>query len=56
MRSVHIFDTTLRDGLKIPGVFLLPEERIQIAKQIQDLGVDVIEGGFPAASESQYKT
>ncbi len=55
MKHVKLFDTTLRDGLKIPGVFLLPDERIQIAKQLENLKVDVIEGGFPGASEEQYE-
>ncbi len=55
MKRVQFFDTTLRDGLKIPGVFLMPDEKIQIAKQLESLMVDVIEGGFPGASEEQYK-
>ncbi len=55
MKRVQFFDTTLRDGLKIPGVFLMPDEKIQIAKQLESLMVDVIEGGFPGASEEQYR-
>lgn len=56
MKHVAILDTTLRDGLKIPGLTLLPEERIQVARQLTTLGVDILEGGFPAASEDHYKT
>ncbi|SFM65019.1 alpha-isopropylmalate synthase regulatory domain-containing protein [Thermodesulforhabdus norvegica] len=56
MKHVAFLDTTLRDGIKIPGLMLLPEEKIQIARQIATLGVDILEGGFPAASEEQYRT
>jgi len=54
MRRIFIFDTTLRDGLKFPGAILSLEEKIRIAKQIARLRVDVLEAGFPAASEEQY--
>lgn len=56
MKHVAFLDTTLRDGIKLPGLMLLPEERIQIARQIATLGVNILEGGFPAASEDQYRT
>ncbi len=54
MRRVLIFDTTLRDGLKSPGTILTVDEKVRIAAQLARLGVDVLEVGFPAASEEQY--
>ena len=50
MRRIIIFDTTLRDGEQCPGASLTPPEKVEIAKQLVRLGVDVIEGGFPIAS------
>ena len=50
MRRITIFDTTLRDGEQCPGASLTPPEKLEIAKQLVRLGVDVIEGGFPIAS------
>ena len=50
MNRVQIFDTTLRDGEQSPGVSLNAEEKLTIARQLERLGVDVIEAGFPAAS------
>ena len=47
---VRIFDTTLRDGEQSPGASLTSTEKLQIARQLARLGVDVIEAGFPAAS------
>ena len=47
---VRIFDTTLRDGEQSPGATMTLEEKLRIAKKLEDLGVDVIEAGFPAAS------
>src|SRR5581483_9930750 len=47
---VIIFDTTLRDGEQSPGVAFNVEDKIEIAKQLERLGVDVIEAGFPASS------
>jgi len=55
MRHIRIFDTTLRDGLKSPGTILSVEERIRIANHLARLQVDVIEIGFPAASEEEYE-
>ncbi len=52
---VYIFDTTLRDGEQSPGVSLSPDEKYQIAKQLAKLGVDVIEAGFPIASEGDFE-
>jgi len=50
MRNVEIFDTTLRDGEQSPGANLTPDEKMDIARQLDRLGVNVIEAGFPAAS------
>lgn len=50
MRTVRIFDTTLRDGEQSPGVALNAQEKLEIARQLARLGVDVIEAGFPIAS------
>ena len=47
---VKIFDTTLRDGEQSPGASLTSAEKLEIARQLARLGVDVIEAGFPAAS------
>ncbi|TCP28870.1 2-isopropylmalate synthase [Scopulibacillus darangshiensis] len=50
MRKIHVFDTTLRDGEQSPGVHLTMEEKVMIARQLEKLGVDRIEAGFPASS------
>src|SRR5204862_1029243 len=50
MRKVAIFDTTLRDGEQAPGASLSAHAKFLVAKAIADLGVDVLEAGFPAAS------
>ena len=47
---LYIFDTTLRDGEQSPGAAMTKEEKIRIARQLEKLGVDVIEAGFAAAS------
>ena len=44
---LYIFDTTLRDGEQVPGCQLNTVEKIQVAKALEQLGVDVIEAGFP---------
>ncbi|MEA1984034.1 MAG: 2-isopropylmalate synthase [Euryarchaeota archaeon] len=49
-KRISIFDTTLRDGEQTPGVSLTPEQKIDIARQLDKLGVDIIEAGFPIAS------
>jgi len=54
--DVLIFDTTLRDGEQAPGNSLTPEEKIRLARQLDALGVDIIEAGFPAASEGDYRS
>src|SRR3970282_2394725 len=53
--KVRIFDTTLRDGEQTPGVALAPEQKLNIAKKLDTLGVDVIEAGFPIISEGEHK-
>lgn len=55
MRKIDIFDTTLRDGEQTPGVSLNKDEKLTIAKQLKALGVDIIEAGFPAASEGDFE-
>ena len=54
--NVLIFDTTLRDGEQAPGNSLSAEEKLRLARQLDALGVDVIEAGFPAASEGDYRS
>ena len=54
MRKVDIFDTTLRDGEQVPGASLNRDEKIQVAHQLAELGVDVIEAGFPASSPGDF--
>ncbi len=54
--EVLIFDTTLRDGEQAPGNSLSPEEKLRLARQLDALRVDVIEAGFPAASEDDYRS
>ncbi|KAF9136267.1 hypothetical protein BGX30_011290 [Mortierella sp. GBA39] len=49
-----IFDTTLRDGEQSPGVTLTVNEKIEIAKQLSRLGVDILEAGFPVASQGDF--
>jgi len=55
VRGVEIFDTTLRDGEQSPGVALNMEEKLQIARQLEKLGVDVIEAGFPITSPGDFQ-
>ena len=50
LEHVRIFDTTLRDGEQAPGFSLRPSEKLQLARQLDALGVDIIEAGFPIAS------
>ena len=52
---VYFFDTTLRDGEQTPGVSLQTPEKIEIAKGLVRLGIDVIEAGFPAASPGDFE-
>lgn len=52
---VLIFDTTLRDGEQAPGASLTVEEKIKVAEQLERLGVDVVEAGFPASSPGDFE-
>lgn len=53
---VQIFDTTLRDGEQVPGSQLTTEEKIVIAQQLEKLGVDIIEAGFPVSSPGDFRS
>ncbi|QGJ72354.1 2-isopropylmalate synthase [Planctomycetales bacterium 10988] len=54
-RMIKIFDTTLRDGEQSPGASMNTQEKCEIAKMLVELGVDVIEAGFPIASEGDFQ-
>jgi 2-isopropylmalate synthase len=51
---IYLFDTTLRDGEQSPGVSLNVEEKLEIARQLERLGVDIIEAGFPVSSPGDF--
>jgi len=53
---LYIFDTTLRDGEQVPGCQLNTVEKIEVARALQDLGVDVIEAGFPISSPGDFES
>ena len=53
---VKIFDTTLRDGEQVPGCKLETEKKVEIAIRLDELGVDIIEAGFPISSPGDYKS
>ncbi|WP_213974518.1 2-isopropylmalate synthase [Tepidanaerobacter acetatoxydans] len=53
-RKIEIFDTTLRDGEQTPGISLNVKEKLEIARQLEKLSVDVIEAGFPIASNGDF--
>ena len=55
-RRVQIFDTTLRDGEQSPGATMNVEEKLVIARQLEKLGVDVIEAGFAASSDGDFES
>jgi 2-isopropylmalate synthase len=54
--NIQIFDTTLRDGEQVPGCKLNTEQKVIIAEQLDKLGVDVIEAGFPVSSPGDFKS
>ncbi len=56
MSSLIIFDTTLRDGEQCPGASMNIKEKLEIARQLSLLRVDVIEAGFPAASPGDFES
>lgn len=55
MEKVKIFDTTLRDGEQSPGFSMNIQEKVRMAKQLEKLGVDIIEAGFPIASQGDFE-
>lgn len=55
MERIQIFDTTLRDGEQSPGASMDVEQKLEIALQLEQLGVDVIESGFPVSSPEQFR-
>jgi len=52
---VHIFDTTLRDGEQSPGCSMTVEEKVRMAHKLAELGVDILEAGFPIASDGDFE-
>ncbi len=55
MERIYVFDTTLRDGEQSPGATMNIHEKIRMARELDSLGVDIIEAGFPAASEGDFE-
>ena len=56
MDKLLIFDTTLRDGEQSPGASMNVDEKLVIARQLANLGVDVIEAGFPISSPGDFES
>jgi 2-isopropylmalate synthase len=54
MKRIKIFDTTLRDGEQAPGFTMNLTEKVRLAKQLEELGVDIIEAGFAIASPGDF--
>lgn len=54
--KVYVFDTTLRDGEQVPGCQLSTQEKVMIAMELDKLGVDIIEAGFPVSSPGDFKS
>ena len=54
--KIKIFDTTLRDGEQVPGCKLETKEKLKIAEKLDNLGVDIIEAGFPVSSPGDFKS
>ena len=54
--QVQIFDTTLRDGEQVPGCKLNTPEKLIIAERLDELGVDIIEAGFPISSPGDFNS
>ncbi len=55
-KQVHIFDTTLRDGEQVPGCKLNTKEKVELALALEELGVDIIEAGFPISSPGDFES
>ena len=56
MEKIIIFDTTLRDGEQVPGCKLNTKEKIDLALELENLGVDVLEAGFPISSPGDFSS
>ena len=54
MERIQVFDTTLRDGEQSPGATMTPAEKLRLAHQLDALGVDIIEAGFPISSPDDF--
>ena len=54
--KIHIFDTTLRDGEQVPGCKLNTSEKVELALRLEELGVDIIEAGFPISSPGDFNS
>ncbi len=54
--KIYVFDTTLRDGEQVPGCQLTTEEKVMIARELEKLGVDIIEAGFPISSPGDFRS
>ena len=55
-QKIYVFDTTLRDGEQVPGCQLTTDEKVMIARELEKLGVDVIEAGFPISSPGDFRS
>jgi 2-isopropylmalate synthase len=56
IRRILVFDTTLRDGEQAPGCSMNPQEKLEVAKRLEKLGVDIMEAGFPASSPGDLES
>jgi 2-isopropylmalate synthase len=56
VNKIHIFDTTLRDGEQVPGCKLNANEKVELALKLEELGVDIIEAGFPISSPGDFNS
>ena len=54
--KIFIFDTTLRDGEQVPGCKLNTKEKVELALKLEELGVDIIEAGFPISSPGDFSS
>ena len=54
--KIYIFDTTLRDGEQVPGCKLNANEKLELALKLEELGVDILEAGFPISSPGDFKS
>lgn len=55
-KEIRIYDSTLRDGEQMAGIALSPEQKLEIARRLSDIGVHIIDAGFPGVSRSEQKT